>query len=87
MSDERRRWWFYVETEDEEVAPYLDKDGSPVCCGDSVDWIGTKAEAMAEGDRRADLYEEKSNILVGRIVSESRGRVGWPWALPAPKEA
>ncbi len=70
-----RRWWFYVETWDDDVAPHLDENGDPVGADDIKDFIGTKAQADNEGERRADLFEEKSGALIDKIVLESRGKV------------
>lgn len=38
-------------------------------------FLATPAEADAEGNRRADLWEEKMGGLVMRLTLERRGRV------------
>lgn len=73
--ESQRRWWFYVETWDDELAPHLDENGDPVGVDDIKDFIGTTAQANAEAERRSELFEEKSGALIDKVVLESRGKV------------
>lgn len=69
----KRRWLFQAEDFDDHSF-YLDASGNEVSY-DMPDFLGTATEAETEGDRRADLWETANNGCLGRITSESRGKV------------
>lgn len=67
----RRRWRFRVEDPGGEGC-YVGPDGEPDA---DCEWIGTDAESVREGDRRADAWENATQRLCLRLVCESQGRV------------
>ena len=73
MTNETKRWHFYVTTWDDEVI-YLDANGGPDGSEPEAVFVGTGHEAIAEGDRRLSLWEKISDNLAAKITRESRGR-------------
>lgn len=70
----KRRWRFCV-TDFDDNDTYLDKEGGPD--GEEADavFIGDSMGAMAEGDRRANLWENKTGNIAARICRDSLGLV------------
>lgn len=69
----KKRWRFYVEDFDDNTE-YLDADGGPDGEEPEAEFVGTSEEAMAEGDRRANLWESRTGFLAAKITRESRGQ-------------
>ena len=69
-----RRWTFSVNDFDDEDS-YVDHDGNEVDYSDAVPWIGTDDEASAEGERRANRWEEHENAFACRVTRHSNGVV------------
>ena len=72
MTNETKRWRFYVTTWDDEVI-YLDASGGPDGDDPEAEFVGTGHEAIVEGDRRLSLWEEITDRLAAKITRESRG--------------
>lgn len=70
--DQVKRWRFYVESLDGDVA-YIDANGGPDGDVPDAEFIGTSREALAEGDRRCDLWERNTGWMVATITRESHG--------------
>ena len=73
-AEDKRRWQFCV-TDFNGIDTYLDKDGGPDGEEPTAVFIGTSMEAMAEGDRRADIWEIMTGNIVARICRNSLGSV------------
>jgi len=72
--DEKRKWIFSVEdvTDDEF---HLDGKGEEIDYSDAVIFEGSRREAGEEGDRRANLWEQRTGVIVFKITSHSLGKV------------
>jgi hypothetical protein len=71
-SEPVKRWRFHVTDFDDNVH-WLDANGGPDGDEKEAEFIGTGNEAIAEGDRRSDLWERRTGGLAAKITRESRG--------------
>jgi len=70
-----KRWRFRIEDWDDNTF-HLGSTGNEVDEDNQEEWfIGTQREADIEADRRANLWEDRTDALVSHIVSESRGKI------------
>ena len=70
---DERYWRFYVDTWDDECF-YLGENGIP--CDEDEKWQFSLADAAAEADLRAGLFEDyEFHGMVARVTYESRGKV------------
>ena len=69
-----RKWIFHAETHAEESF-HLDESGNEIDHSDAVPFIGNNHNAILEAERRANLWEDKSNGLLAEIIYESQGIV------------
>ena len=72
MTNETKRWRFYVTTWDDEVI-YLDAKGGPNGNEPEAMFVGTGHKAIVECDRRLTLWEKITDRLAAKITRESRG--------------
>ena len=63
-------WLFSIEDEQGE-SHYVDSNGEGKYADDV--FVGTRNEAFKEGERRADLWEEKHGGFLLRVTCERRG--------------
>ena len=70
----RRMWRFKVTNFDDEELP-VSCDGRKMSKEEADVFIGTDAEALIEGERRCDLWEDKYTTLAARVTRESLGLV------------
>ncbi len=70
--NEVKRWRFWVTDWDDNVT-YVDANGGPDGDEPDAEFIGTGHDAIAEGDRRAGLWETRTGRLMAKITRESRG--------------
>lgn len=69
-----RRWLYSViDFNDDEC--YIDENGREIDCSDAKEHIATDADAITEGDRRADLWEKEQDAIAAKITRHSRGVV------------
>ena len=70
--EEVKFWRFWVTDWGDNVT-YIDADGGPDGDKPEAEFIGTGQEAIAEGDRRVDLWERRTGNLAAKITRDSRG--------------
>jgi hypothetical protein len=74
-TDEPCRRWLFKVTDWNDDEFYVDADGKQSSYDDVPKFVGTDYEALQEGDRRADLWEQKYDALAARVTRESQGIV------------
>jgi hypothetical protein len=67
-----KQWRFWV-TDWDDNTTYIDADGGPDGDETESEFSGTWREAIAEGERRANLWETRTGNLAAKITRESRG--------------
>jgi hypothetical protein len=74
MGDVLKRWRFWIEDFDGNVE-FIDQSGGPDGDDPSAEFVGSGHDAIAEGDRRANLWECRTRQVAAKLVRESRGVV------------
>lgn len=73
MDVEQVKRWRFMVTGWDDHAVYVDADGGPNGDEPAAEFIGNFRQAQAEGDRRSELWEERTGLAAARITCESHG--------------
>lgn len=76
MDRERVRRWRFMLSDWDDLAVYVDAEGGPDGDAPVAEFVGNLMQAQTEGDRRAEMWEQRTGVSVARVTCESQASCG-----------